>query len=49
MHIDCVFRVGRPCGTGGNSDAQIEFSIHIEIRTLYARRMFREKSKTFNF
>jgi len=31
------------CGTEGNLGRQNEYSIHIEVRTLYARRMFREQ------
>jgi hypothetical protein len=37
------FSAGGRHGTEGNSARQIEFSYHIEVRTLNARRMFREK------
>ena len=38
-----VFSVAEPWGTECNLVRQNEYSIHMEVRTLYARRMFREK------
>ena len=41
----CLFS-REPWGTEGNLARQNEYSIHMEVRTLYARRMFREKALT---
>ena len=42
MHEVRKIAVGGRRGTEGNLGRQIEYSIHMEVRTLYARRMFRE-------
>ena len=39
----CV-SVAEPWGTEGNLGRQNEYSFHMEVRTLYARRMFREQN-----
>ena len=38
-----VFSAVEPRGTGQNLARRSQYSFHIEIRTLYARIMFREK------
>ena len=40
MHDLRKIAVGGRRGTEGNLDRQNEYSIHMEVRTLYARRMF---------
>ena len=42
------FSAGGHHGTEGKRERQIEFSYHIEVRTLNARRMFREKFISIN-
>ena len=44
MHDLRKIAVAEPWGTEGNLARPNEYSIHMEVRTLYARRMFREKS-----
>ena len=43
MHKVRKIAVGEPWGTERKVARQNEYSIHMEVRTLYARRMFREK------
>ena len=43
MHEVRKIAVGEPWGTECKVDRQNEYSIHMEIRTLCARRMFKEK------
>ena len=43
MHEVRKIAVGGRRGTECKTDRQNEYSIHMEVRTLYARRMFREK------
>jgi hypothetical protein len=40
-----VFSAGGRHGREGKSARQIEYSYHMEVRTLNARRMFREKQR----
>ena len=42
MHDLCKIAVGEPWETECKVARQNEYSIHMEVRTLYARRMFRE-------
>ena len=39
------FSAGGRRATGQNSARQIEYSYHMEVRTLHARRMFRQLSQ----
>ena len=43
MHEVRKIAVGGRRGTECNLDRQNEYSFHMEVRTLYARRMFREQ------
>ena len=43
MHDLRKIAVVEPSGTECNLARTNEYSIHMEVRTLYARRMFREK------
>ena len=43
MHEVRKIAVGGRRGTDRNLARQNEYSIHMEVRTLYARRMFREQ------
>ena len=45
MHEVRKIAVGGRRGTGRKTERTNEYSIHMEVRTLYARRMFRELSK----
>ena len=42
-----VFSVGQRRGTGRNTARQNEYSYHMEVRTLNARRMFREQENNY--